>query len=390
MSEQQKVEQEIQQILDEVDENWKAEEKISFMEPILREGANTLMLSLTKKISPSAYNAVRKSKINLTKVIDQALNFSYEKDADYKSDVASDVFHNQRMKESSGIKDVYDRKDFEDKKAMDSYKEEYFKGKDEAKSATGETIYRNQKIAREKDGSIKRSAETDHKIAFKDAHSRLRGFQQRYGSNESLKKDLNSPENLQMLSCSENRSKGAKSDFDLKSTLKTTGKSALTGTKTVATEQIGQLVIVIVGPISYEIRESFNHGESIESLWERIKRVGDYICKKLPSILGECLKDLAQMIIHLVVGFFTKIGNILANILSFAREVISILWDKETPFDEKLKLILKALSSLAVGVAITQFLPFLDSLGPIFTPIVETLVTIVISTIVMKFFLNFS
>ncbi len=177
------------------------------------------------------------------------------------------------------------------------------------------------------------------------------------------------------------------------------------GAKSVTLEQVGRVLEVLVGPMSFEIRDmianGFEHGvdgdNALKALWVRICRMMRYLAKELPKLLGDFCADLGQMLTHLAMSIFGivkqifgKFFDLVVNGLSTIKEAIKILSSKQYKTSaEKADAIAKLLITLTTAV-VGQFLidMGLNALGIVdpWSEIIAALVSSVLSSVVVCFF----
>lgn len=147
------------------------------------------------------------------------------------NDIEEDFRSTERSVKSSnnlGITQQYtgNRKLWDDAKAKQEYKDTVFGDKQTIVNENGIVIHRSSKTAKNKyhqknaEGEIvstawaKHSAETDHKISLESLHKQAK--HNPFLSDSDLKEIANSSDNYQILSKSENASKGAENSATLK------------------------------------------------------------------------------------------------------------------------------------------------------------------------------
>jgi hypothetical protein len=176
------------------------------------------------------------------------------------------------------------------------------------------------------------------------------------------------------------------------------------GLRTVGWEWVGNVVETIVGPIAFEIRDSFKNGIThgfddanvLEALGKRLWRILCYMGRELPRLLGDLLGDLAQMLAMFFAGcwkalknFFGKVYDLVINGISVIVGSIKILLTPKMSGAEKgnaiVKLAMGFLSGTLVAVLIDKALNGLGIPDP-FSEIAAVLVSGVLSTVFMHYF----
>ncbi len=413
----------------------------NLVEPVLAATANSVLMVGLKKYQKKTYDQVVKGKVNLGGMVNKAINFKYPEnflsapvDTTQFADFAHDQILTKEIIAASEFDQKYKRENLEksgDKTARNKWKEDQYKkdtGEQDTvkKDVLGKDAYITKKEAEKAGGDPgKDVVNTDHVLSLKQIHSDYGNFSVRYGvSEDRLRKIANSEENYQLMNASDNDSKDEKSAKDFakdknltpeqrKALLKNERKAKehvakeLTkdGTKTVAIEQIGKILEVLVGPISYEIRDMISNGithgmeedNPFKALWARICRMIKYILQELPRLLGEFLSDLGQMLTHLALSvfgmitkLFGKLIEVVSNGLSSIKEAVKILSSNQYKTSaEKADAIAKLLITLVTAV-VGQFLidMGLEALGikDPWSEIIAALVSSILSTVIVYFF----
>lgn len=231
----------------------------------------------------------------------------------------------------------------------------------------------------------------DHIIPLKEVHTGFSGFADRYADGTgTLKEVANDPSNLEAADPHLNRSKGKKTnekfvknnpELTAKQKKKALEKSKMAenemrlklgqeGAKTVSKEQIGRLVILLMGPVYFEFKEWYatqkrNRGQTSLALGGRLKRMGDYVIHELPRILKEFAMDLGQMftqllkslIVNFVAGLFKTaialLKKLVGAVVDGFRIIVSavkVLCDKKMSAAQKGDAIMKLLATFVVSV----------------------------------------
>lgn len=120
------------------------------------------------------------------------------------------------IKGNYGLSGKYDRKKFEDKKAMNNYKDSYFDGNKTATDEyTGKTLHADSQRAKNKYGANKYTShtpETDHIVPLKRAYEdNKKSICGNLITDEQLSKIVNNSDNFAVTNAHTNRSMGAKS-----------------------------------------------------------------------------------------------------------------------------------------------------------------------------------
>jgi len=176
------------------------------------------------------------------------------------------------------------------------------------------------------------------------------------------------------------------------------------GLKTVGWEWVGNVVETIVGPVAFEIRDSFKNGIThgfedtnvFEALCKRLWRILSYMASELWRLLGDLLGDLSQMVVMFFAScwkalkdFFGKIYDLVINGISVLVGSVKILLTSNMNGAEKgnaiVKLIMGFLSGTLVAVIIDKALNALSIPDP-FSEIAAVLVSGVLSTVLMHYF----
>ncbi len=175
------------------------------------------------------------------------------------------------------------------------------------------------------------------------------------------------------------------------------------GAKTVLLEQVGKLIETLIGPISFELRDSIKNGitsgfdgcNSFEAFCKRLWRALKYIFKELARILGETMGDLGKMLAtffmnacKMIKDLFGKIFDVLVSGISVLVDSIKILMGQGSAA-EKGEAILKLVVGFVTGIlGQTVIDNVLNSLGvpAPFSDIFSAIFSAVISTLVMAGF----
>ena len=261
----------------------------------------------------------------------------------------------------------YNRSSYEDKAAMEDYKQKQFgDNKVAIDEYTGKrNIYKEQKNPdlRMKDPTHRQQAQPDHIVPLKEIHSRISGTINL--SDEDIKKIGNLEGNLALTSARINQQKKEKSNIELiaskrengqylniqteismakaqanaevKIVLKTT-EIMVNKVKDNATEQatnnaIGNVLMFAIKPIYYEVKDIFSNGltrgvraaSRAEALKIRFMRVKNYIVENVMQFIGDNLIDFIKgLISSLIEGIISLFVGILKQILKVIKEGIKV------------------------------------------------------------------
>lgn len=171
------------------------------------------------------------------------------------------------------------------------------------------------------------------------------------------------------------------------------------GAKTVGMEQIGKIIEVLVGPISFELRDSICRGmtygfegyNSFEAFCKRLWRALKYVFKQLGKILGDAIGDLSKMLAtffanacKVLKDFFGKFFDLALSGISVLVDAVKVLMGEGTAA-EKGEAILKIVTGFATGILSQTLIdsalestgmpaPFSDIFAAIFSALISTLV----------------
>ena len=173
----------------------------------------------------------------------------------------------------------------------------------------------------------------------------------------------------------------------------------LEGAKTVGYEQIGKLIEVLIGPISFELRDSIANGiaygfdgyDTFEAFCKRLWRALKYVFKQLGRILGEALGDLSKMLATFFANACKVLKDFFGRFFDIALAGISVLVDSvkvlmgEGSAAQKGEAILKIIVGFATGILSQKLIeaaieslglpaPFSDIFAAIFSALISTLV----------------
>ena len=171
------------------------------------------------------------------------------------------------------------------------------------------------------------------------------------------------------------------------------------GAKTIGMEQIGKVIEVLVGPISFELRDSICRGmtygfegyNSFEAFCKRLWRALKYVFKQLGKILGDAIGDLSKMLAtffanacKVLKDFFGKFFDLALSGISVLVDAVKVLMGEGTAA-EKGEAILKIVTGFATGILSQTLIdsalestgmpaPFSDIFAAIFSALISTLV----------------
>ena len=171
------------------------------------------------------------------------------------------------------------------------------------------------------------------------------------------------------------------------------------GAKTVGYEQIGRLIEVLIGPISFEIRDAISNGithgfdgyDSFEAFCKRLWRALRYVFKQLGRLLGDALGDLGKMLATFFANACKVLKDFFGKFFDLALSGISVLVDSvkvlmgEGSAAQKGEAILKIVVGFATGILSQTLIdsaleslglpdPFSDIFAAIFSALISTLV----------------
>ncbi len=184
---------------------------------------------------------------------------------------------------------------------------------------------------------------------------------------------------------------------------KTNQGMLVSGTGEVGLEQIGRIVEVIIGPVSFEIRDMMKNGichgldtdSTIEGLFFRFTRAFKYFCSKLLDLFLNFTKDLAQMLLTFLEGFLSKVCKIFSSLLNVVTRGFSLIIESakilmsEASAAEKGHAITTLLLSFATGVLgnyiIDMALEYFNVPDP-FSDILAAIASTIISSVLIYYF----
>lgn len=399
------------------------------MLPTSVQAVGTVILKYTNK---SLYTKAQRGKINFGAITNRVINFEYDEEFLRLSTAGDELLHYQQKTGNSGISDKYNRDEWDSEARKGQFKGEYNDNVD----ALGQPVYKDKEAAAAAGANYGKDALTvDHIVPLKQLHEQYGSFAQRYAGQAKMNEIANSDENFQALNQSSNSSKNDKTNtefiaaiknrlekkpddpeaarkqkvIDSEAELKKNEQKASShvktellksGAGTVAMEQLGRLVEVFVGPVSFEIRESVKHGichnlntdDILDAIFKRIMRVFKYMVKKLPALIGDALGDLSQMLVHLgasilglVTGIFKQFIGMVMSGISIIIEAVKVCCSKDLTPARKGDAISKLIVTLVVNVlgnfVLQQLFKSLgvpEFLGEILTPLLSALLSAII------------
>lgn len=369
-----------QKIIDEVYEEFKTKQNVvdNVLKPVmlnLIDGA----LAMT-----SAGKKARKQGLTASRILTECENFKYEDNQDINHDKFA-FYQNEQQAVKAGFKQFesatpsrqeYNRKDYEDKKKMDAYKNSKVKfGKKTVYDEyTGEknTIHIKQKDPdkRRKHNVISYQAETDHIVPLKQVCDK---YKANYGlSPEDLKNLANADANLAVTGRKINNPKRADSNSEFirkqeesgkpldentkrimlekensankqmdssankiimnniagkgskeqqKVILTTAGSAAIDSAKDMA---LGNAILFVLKPLYYELKDMIKNGfnigvDFVESLKIRFTRVKNYV---INNFLKQIASNLWGFIKNFMTIFLESLINLFVGIFKKALKVI--------------------------------------------------------------------
>ena len=398
------------------------------MLPTTIQAIGTVILKHTNK---NLYTKAQQGKINFGKITQQVINFKYDEEFLQLSKAGDELLHYQQKTENSGISNNYNRKEWDNEKRKEEFKEQYTESTD----VIGQTIYKTQEEAKAAGSSMKNVLETDHIVPLKHIHEQYGAFAQRYVGKEKMNQIVNSDKNFQGLNKSSNSSKQDQTNskfvestkrrievkpddkeaerkqkvIDSEEILKENEKNANkhlqaelleSGSITVLMEQVGRIVETLAGPLAFEIKESVKEGicynmdtdSVLEAIGKRILRFLKYMVEKLPALLGDFLGDFAQMLLLLgssildcITGIFKKFIGMVMSGISIIIEAVKISCDKTMSPAQKGDAISKLIVTLVVNVlgnfaldALCKTLNIPEFISDIFNPIISAALSAII------------
>jgi hypothetical protein len=337
-----------------------------------------------------------KTGITATRLVNEIKNFHYEDSHSLQRDILQDKINLNENTKKNTQKRNYNRDDFEDKKQMNKYKQDYL-------SKRNRDEYTNQNKVKD------RRPQPDHIVSLKSAVSNY--GKSKFLSNKELKEVLNKDSNFAVTNGSLNQSKGAQDNDvavtnsdtiagkqsqatkkrmiekqkqaiktiendlnqkvsqnvtkDLKKTLQGNSKlvndakeQAIDDSKNKA---MGEVVILLIKPIYYEFNDIFQNGitagfdteSKIDAFMLRMNRVKEYVINNLQGSFMDILKDFLK-------NFVTMIINGIVNaFVGLLKKVLQIISEGFSSIIEAFKIMMKPteeMTSAQKADAITKLL----------------------------------
>lgn len=282
--------------------------------------------------------------LSASKIIEECRNFSYEsKDAAY-NEVDEEAPSQQNFQDINpmGKPSEYDRSKMQDSSKMKQYKDQKFGDKRTARDEyqpdnklrpDQKSIDNDKRVKNHNKNKGQHLAETDHIMPLENLHYQFEAFAYEI-SDEDRKRISNAENNLALTSRDINRRKGKKSNLEfviknrktikskneyIKTQTKAQGAVALEvgkiGTVSVAKEEIGELIVSVLGPSWHEISDIVKNGmchnmntdNPLHALGRRLKRMSLYILKKVPDLLKSLFSKFWDMIYDLILSIVSSI-----------------------------------------------------------------------------------
>ena len=195
-----------------------------------------------------------------------------------------------------------------------------------------------------------------------------------------------------------------KSDLQKQKTLDVHGQLAKNAAGQAANYAIGNVIVFILKPLYYEIKDTFVNGfkdgvnasSGLEAIRIRFTRVKDYVVKNVAAFIGDNLWDfikglvssLIEGIISLFVGIFKQILKIIKEGFRLFVQSAKILWGKDSAQrsaaekgDAIIKLIGSSVMALA-GIGIEALLNRIPGVGK-FSVVLATMLSGIASALFM-------
>ena len=337
----------------------------TMIDVMLPTSVQAVCMVFLKKFNKNLYNKALNGKVNFGGIVKQVITFQYDEKFIQYSKSGDELLHYGLKHDASGLSDDYKRKEWDNEKRKDEFKENYSDDKD----VIGQSTYKTKQEAQDAGADPNRDLITvDHVIPLAKIHDQYGSFAQRYVGQEKMNQIANSDQNFQALNQSSNSSKndqsakewidGLKKRLDKKpgDPQRERKEKAVTaeeillkkeeeskkfiqtellksGSETVLWEQVGKIMETLAGPVFFEIRESYSYGvchgfntdNPLEALLGRTKRVLLYMIQRLPKLIGDLLGDLSQMLIHLATAIFDIFTGIFKKFISIIMSGISTI-----------------------------------------------------------------
>lgn len=396
---------------------------------VARASVHAVVMAGLKKWNKPEYKRALKHNLHFGDLVEQVRSFSYPRGFSTLAvdQVQDNAQLQRRRRRESRMHGLYDRSVYNDQKAMNRYRDGRMPDGDQGArdDIRGFTVYKTQKRAAE-DGRVNHPthhrAEVDHVIPLKKLHARYESFATRFVDDTVARDIYNGDHNFQLLTQHDNRSKRDKSNLELgratkerygaldmsaqdkleanqrKAELNVGGKLVSAGCSTVLASQTGRVALVIIGPVSYELREMFARGRdrslggksTFAELQYRLKRAFNYISQELPKLLGDFFCDLSQMLLSFaamlvksVLSLFTKVIEIIVDGFGMIVQAIRILMTDSSKMTgmQKADAVSKLLVAIVTNVIGTRVVDgLLNSLG-VPDPLSDMLATVATSVL---------
>ncbi|WP_245805771.1 DNA repair protein [Bacillus alkalicellulosilyticus] len=422
-----------QEVIDEIYTEFQKGENLEkgVLMPVMMSVINGL-LEATK-----AGRSARKKGLTASRIIEECEQFSYNDKPDNSTNVnAYTEFKNvqettkKRGTVNANMTQEYERNNYEDKKAMDRYKDGKVVGEkslvDEYTGKRNLYLKRNDPNKRYNDDTYRQQAQPDHIVPLKQVHDRLSS---NYALDDAdIKKISNIEDNFAVTSANINQTKGKRTNaeyikhmeekgtpvdeitkanmlkmqkqaerkidaqankFIAKNLMDKTdkGKDIRNETAGVAANQakeyaIGNLILFIVKPIYFELKDGFKNGltkgvnasSALEALSIRFGRIKKHVIENASSFIGDnmwefvkgFISSLIEGIISLFVGIFKQVLRLLKEGIKIFMQSAKILFGKDakemTP-SQKGEAIIKIIGGSVLAIAGIGIETLLNKIG---------------------------
>lgn len=447
-----------QTIIDEVYEEFQTKKHLesSVLKPVFMSVIDSL-LEATK-----AGRVARKKGLTASRVVSECEAFRYDDEGAHSSKV--DVFREhinlQNDRVNPNMSQEYNaelrNKTYEDKQKMDKYKLDRVVGEkslhDEYDVSNPEYagLYLERKNPNKvyKDETFRKQANTDHIVPLKQVHEQLKGS---YALDDADVKEIaNIEDNFAVTSAGINQAKKDKTNEQyiehmeekgtpldkitqknmIKMQKKAESKVTIKANKQVAknvvahsekgkdirkevsnsaTEQakdyaVGNVILFIVKPIYFELKDSFKHGikegvaaaTTIEALKIRFGRIKRYVLNNVAAFLGDNLwafvkgfiSSLIEGIISLFIGVFRQVLRLVKEGIKIFAQSAKILFGKDAKqmtASQKGDAIIKILGGSVIAISGIGIEALLNKIGigrP-FSVVISTLLSGIASALFM-------
>jgi len=386
---------------------------------LVEQVVNPVILSIVDGMleATAGGRAARKKGLTASRVLQECEQFSY--DGPRRNGTTIDgyaEYKNAREHDSvnSNFTQQYERDNYEDKRAMREYKEGKLLGektlKDEYTGKQNLYLLRKDPNLRHPDETYRRQAQPDHIVPLKQIHDQFKG---NYAlDDDDIRRIANMDSNLAVTSAAINQTKKERSNKayiqymddqgkpvdettrDRMLAMQTAAEKAvnreanktvlgnLTGrgegdkgktkeiyatsagnaTKQASDYAVGNLILFLLKPLYYEIKDMFKHGmkggvgatSTLDALKTRFGRVKAYVVANAGAFLGDNMMDfvkgfvssLVEGIISLFVGMFKQVLKLIKEGIKIFVNSAKILFGKDA----------KAMSPAERGDAIIKLL----------------------------------